>query len=187
MLKAALEHQKKHLRPTNIPNAHVGTVDFDLDANLVDGMLAAKPGNSHRAYYLPWAPDTGYFIDLPDPPTGHNPRLFLTANLTGCCVGVQNFDGFIRVRHYNLFTSGDYNPVFTQDDLFRYGTNISWLLPSDKYNVTAINRASAYSHGGPLAECVIWGEYDSSAQPPKWRFYYQNGNSETDVHELIYQ
>lgn len=189
MLKALLEQNPKHLRPTNIPNAHVGTVGFDLDSNLVDGVLAVVPGNTYQAYYLPWDMDRGLYIDLPSPPTGTNPRIFLTANLSGCCVGIQNFGGFVRVRHYNLFTSGNHNPVFSQDDLFRYGTNVSWLLPSDKYNVTAISRASPYTHLGPWAEAVLWGEYVARSWPftSRWHFYYQNGNSDTVVHELNYQ
>jgi hypothetical protein len=189
MLKQILEQQDKHLRLTNIPNAHVGIINFDLDSDLIESVLAAVPGNEYSAYYLPWDPDSGYFIDLPNPPTGQNPRLFLTANLSGCCVGVQSFGGFVRVRHYNLFTSGNHNPVFSQDDLFRYGTNVSWLLPANKYNVAAINRAAPYTHAGPHAEAVLWGEYVSRSWPftSKWHFYYQNGNSDTVIHELNYQ
>ncbi|RIJ11369.1 hypothetical protein DXT77_08350 [Pseudomonas sp. 91RF] len=188
MLKARLEQLDRHLRPT-FPNAHVGTVNFDEDLDISNELLALVAGNTHAAYYLPWDENTGFYVDLPAHPTGNNPVLFLTANLTGCCVGIQNFGGFIRVRHYNLYTTGNHNPVFSQDDLFRYGTNVSWLLPANKYNVPAINRAEPYTHAGPWGEAVLWGEYVARYWPytSKWHFYYQNGNSDTVIHELNYQ
>ncbi|AXA53389.1 hypothetical protein ACNT2N_21410 [Pseudomonas thivervalensis] len=188
MLKARLELEKRHLCPT-FANTHAGIVSFDLRLDIDRDLLALADGNSHRAYYLPWNPDAGFYVDLPATPTGNDPLLFLTANLTGCCVGIQNFGGFIRVRHYNLYTTGNQNPIFSQDDLFRYGTNVSWLLPSDKYNVPAIQRAAPYTHGGPWAEAVLWGEYVATYWPftSKWHFYYQNGNANKVIHELNYQ
>ncbi len=188
MLKAILEREKLHLR-TGLPQGHTGTVGFKLDRENLPGHLYLLSGNDYNAYYLPWAPDTGYYIDLPSAPTGNNPHIFLTANLSGCCVGIQNFDGFIRVRHYNLFTEGDVNPVFSQEDLSRYGTNISWLLPTDKYQRSAARTVNLYTHGGSYADAVIWGEYSARIWPftSKWHFYYQNGNESKDIYELQYQ
>lgn len=187
MLKARLEQEHRHLQIT-IPNAHAGVVNFDLNLAMSKELIAIVSGTTYSAYYLPWKEDSGLYIDLPATPTGGNPLLFLTANLSGCCVGIQNFGGFIRVRHYNLYTSGNHNPVFSHDDLARYGTNISWLLPSDKYNVPAINTAEPYTHSGPWAEAVFWGEYVARYWPftSKWHFYYQNGNGDTVIHELNY-
>lgn len=188
MLKARLEQLGRHLRPS-FPTAHVATVSFDEDLDIDDRWLALVAGNTHRAYYLPWGQDAGYYVDLPAQPAGNNPLLFLTANLTGCCVGVQNFGGFIRVRHYNLYINQGPHSSFSHDDLFRYGTNISWLLPANKYNVPAINRANSYTHSGERGEAVLWGEYVARYWPftSKWHFYYQNGNSDTVIHELNYQ
>lgn len=124
MLKAKLEKLDRHLRPT-FPNTHAGAVNFDENLYISNELMALVTGNIYRSYYLPRHKNTGLYIDPPVHPTRNNPALFLAANLTDCCVGIQSFGGFIRVRNYNLYTTGNHNPVFSQDDLFRYGTNVS--------------------------------------------------------------
>ena len=188
MLKTRLEQERKHLRLLNFPPQPVGgLVDFDLNPTLLENCLCALPGAAHQAYYLPWAQNTGYYMDLPSPPGPGAPRIFLTANLSGCCVGVQNLGNFVRIRHYNLFTDDNgHNPAFSPADLFRYGANVHWLLPADKY----VNRPQSitYTHGGPYAEAIFWGEYKANwwFQAPRWHFYYQNGNGGTKVNDFNY-
>lgn len=189
MLKNILERTKTHLM-MNIDTTHSGTVDFDLASPFSGPQYTlVNSGGPYRAYYLAWREDSGLFMDLPAAPTGTDPIIFLTANLTGCCVGIQNYGGFIRVRHYNLATDDDHKPVFSHDDLARYGTNISWLLPADKYNAATLNNATSYTHFGPWTDAVIWGEYVARYWPftSKWHFYYQDGNASTVVRELNYQ
>ncbi|VVO48013.1 hypothetical protein [Pseudomonas fluorescens] len=190
MLKTLLEQQDKHLY-LNIPQTHAGKVKFKISpVSSVPELLGLDSGNVHSAYYLPWAEDKGLFIDLPAIPTGTDPRIFLTDNLTGCCVGIQSFGGFIRIRHYNLATTMTQRPVFSNDDLFRFGTNTSWLLPGDKYDVNTVPGSASYVHvGAGGGDAILWGEYVSRYWPftSKWHFYYQNGNLDTVIHELNYQ
>ncbi|WP_248742047.1 MULTISPECIES: hypothetical protein [unclassified Pseudomonas] len=190
MLKALLEQQDKHLY-LNLPQTHAGTVTFQISTmSSAPELLCLNHGGPFEAYYLPWAEDAGLYLDLPATPTGTDPVIFLTDNLTGCCVGVQSFGGFVRVRHYNLATTQTHRPIFTNDDLFRYGTNVSWLLPSDKYNVNTVPRAAPYTHmGHGGGDAILWGEYVPRYWPftSKWHFYYQNGNVDTTIHELDYQ
>lgn len=187
MLKERLEQENKHLY-LNIGHTHVSRITVEFEA--MDQLLSANHPGPHEAYFLPWKEDQGLYTDLPVPPTGNDPVLFLTANLSGCCVGVQNFGGFIRVRHYNLATTETDRPIFMNDDLFRYGTNTAWLLPSDKYNVSSVPRAHGYTHAGIGGnEAAFWGEYEARYWPftSKWHFYYQNGGFDTVIHELNYQ
>jgi len=165
MLKELLEEKKKHLY-LNLGHAHVARVKIKFEE--LDQLLVVSHPGDREAYFLPWDEDRGLYTDLPVPPTGNDPALFLTANLSGCCVGVQNFGGFIRVRHYNLATTDTDRPIFVNDDLFRYGTNTAWLLPSDKYNVSSVPKAHGYTHEGIGGnEAILWGEYEE-----KWHFYY---------------
>lgn len=120
------------------------------------------------AYFLPWKSDTGYYLDLPL--TKPAASLFFTAELTGCCVGVQKFDSFIRIRHYNI-----QGTAFDASDFERYNSDASnsyWLIP-DKYNYDNAKTKKYGSYGitGSNPTC-FWGEFDGK----EWKFYYQTPN-----------
>jgi len=139
-------------------------------------ILAAIPENSPkniRAYYLPWKYDTGYYIDLP----AQNPdrKIFITAELSGCCVGVQKLnDSTIRIRHYNIM-----DRKFSNDDLQRYGKT-SWLLPEKYRTEQNENDYKFYNRyiNGTDPTC-FWGEFTD-----KWNFYYQTPDSV--IHDFEY-
>lgn len=178
MLTQTIRNNNKHFRTANIVDS--GIINFHLDSEEVAPALGALPDGASRAYYLPWAENTGFYIDLPNPPTANDPKIFLTANLSGCCVGIQNFGAFIRIRHYNLYS--DNNPVFSRDDLFRYGANVSWLLPLNRYQGAAINGAYFYENAALMTEAAFWGEYLAG----RWCFYYQNGNYDVNIQQMAY-
>lgn len=76
------------------------------------------------AYFLPWKEDTGFYIDLPK----NTPQtlIFLTSELSGCFVGVQNLDDVYRIRHYNFQTMDIMVKIFVVTTLL--GTlYIGWL------------------------------------------------------------
>lgn len=133
---------------------------------VVDKVLDGKEQIS--AYFLPWKSDTGYYIDLPKAATKDN--YFFTAELTGCCVGVQRLtSGDIRVCHYNI------HGEFDIDDLKRYnreGAERGWLLPYRYKDKTGNIKCKFYSgYSGGKCPTVFWGEYDDESKD--WKFYYQ--------------
>ena len=140
-------------------------------------MLFAFPAdnnpNNILTYYLKWGNDAGLYIDLPK----NNPEtaLFLTAELTGCFVGVQDLGDCYRIRHYN-FQQENING----DDLVRHNFNnnlVHWLAP-ERGNIEAELRRCHipyelygkqgiyYQWNNPV---VFWGEYVNN----DWVFYYQ--------------
>jgi len=135
----------------------------------------AQEGVTINTHFLPWRADTGYYIDLPTQNVGVT--LFLTAELTGCCVGVQRIpDGSIRVCHYN--SQGE---DFDRSDFERYnnGGNVRhWLIP-ERYGLFDNTVYYGGYHGGADPTC-FWGEFDGV----NWKFYYQTPDKV--IHNFAY-
>ncbi|MDO7925437.1 hypothetical protein Q6A51_01515 [Pseudomonas sp. KFB-139] len=178
MIKKIIQDEKKHLRVINFTES--GETSFNIDTEILPPNIALLPDGDHKAYYLSWRPNSGLYMDIPSTPNSVEPHIFLTANLSGCCVGVQNCGTKIRLRHYNLDDTD--NIIFSQNDLSRYGDNIFWLMPNDKYKKTGIKNAKFYTHPSNGADAIFWGEYTSK----KWNFYYQNGNYDTKIISFNY-
>lgn len=146
-----------------------------------NNMLFVYPDGTERdvenAYFLPWRADTGYYIDIPiEEPKAY---LFFTAELTGCCVGVQRMGNNVRICHYNVQKT-----EFDQSDFERYNYEAHdrhWLIPvkyESKMKGKNANFYGGYS-GGTNPTC-FWGEYDKG----EWRFYYQT--PDRNVHLFDY-
>ncbi len=161
-----------------------------------DGFFMVRlPTGPYSAYYLCWKPDAKKYIDIPESPTSDQPKLFITSNLSGCCVGVQRTTSGIRVFHYNLYgTEQDHFPTYPEKELYPGGSqsNPHWLLPADKYDkspfTTQKPKPIFYSLGDYNAE--FWGEYRRAPWwpfgRPSWHFYYQGRGADTTVHEFSY-
>jgi hypothetical protein len=184
MITAEIRRQQKHMRTMNFTESGITT--FQLDDEIFEPNLAVLPdgpdqvNHPQRAYYLAWRPNSGLFIDIPTVPSASDPYIFLTANLSGCCVGVQNCGARIRLRHYNLDDVDGF--TFSQNDLSRYGDNVFWLMPRRTYHGANLERAVFYRHPSNGADAAFWGEYING----KWHFYFQHGNYGTDIVEMIY-
>lgn len=124
-----------------------------------------------EAYFLPWHSDTGYYIDLPT--NSPQAELFFTAQLSGCCVGVQRLnEDVVRICHYNIQEGN-----FDKSDFERYnreGNIRHWLIP-EEYDYNA-NYAVSYN-GYPT---LFWGEFTEG----RWMFYYQMPDKK--IHEFQY-
>lgn len=164
-------NNKKLLLKVN-PNMPTGIANRWLHESGTDLIVDNPPLNVDNpqlvnAYFLPWKFDTGYYIDLPQ--TCKEDTCFFTAELTGCCVGVQLLDsGDIRVCHYNI------RGEFDIEDFKRYNDDTkqrSWLLP-DKYKgkVDGIKCEFYGGYNNGANPTVFWGEYKVEQ---KWKFYYQ--------------
>jgi hypothetical protein len=141
---------------------------------VINPRSCSNEGVESSAYFLPWRSDTGYYLDLPLMNPGAN--LFFTAELSGCCVGVQAFDDFIRVCHYNI-----QGQTFDAADFERYNSDTHirhWLIP-EKYNYDKALKYGGYS-GGARPTC-FWGEFEQG----KWSFYYQTPDRE--IHSFPYK
>lgn len=138
------------------------------------------------AYFLPWKEDTGYYINIPR--SRSEVYLFITAELTGCCVGVQCLDDQkIRIRHWNR------DPDFQSDEFKAYTGNetisqkIFWLIPS-RYESTMGTvdndkvKISYYEHQGPSNPTCFWGEFTNN----QWHFYYQEHMKGNAINEFLY-
>lgn len=129
------------------------------------------------SYFLPWCKNTGYYIDLPLNISTTNPKLFITAELSGCFVGVQKIDDVIRVRHYNLKDNENLN----MDDFRTYDTEQSrthWLIPDRGNNVASFEAngipCEHYSEYSYVRSAFMWGEYEKN----QWKFFYQTPQGE---------
>lgn len=140
------------------------------DDNNIVIILPEQP--SCPAYFLPWSNDAGYYLTLPSNPGDR--KLFITAELTGCCVGVQRMDtGDFIVRHYNVANESELDA----DDFQRYGDTF-WLLPekfrekmNKKNGVSAFFQHFYGGYNGATNPTVFWGEYEEEKKG--WKFYYQ--------------
>ncbi|WP_448789172.1 hypothetical protein [Bacteroides graminisolvens] len=138
-------------------------------------IASVKPddANGVSAYFLPWGADTGNYMDLPNNTNGRN--LFLTAELSGCYVGVQVTNNGFRVRHYNF-----QNPITDVSDFKRYNNTqqTHWLVPVNDHNRALFDNSLiphsfyAYNLNAPA---VFWGENTANS----WTFYYQVPNDPT--------
>ncbi len=156
-----------------------GKISFDLANSTEWGTtnLVVQDGSTYQCYYLHWYNNTGLYLDLPVHPE-KNRNTFLTADLTGCCVGVQCIGTDIRVRHFNMFGQ---SRRFSEAELCR-GPNCYWLLPAGKGYNENMNNRTFYNLSNTNA--AFWGEYDGLQS--KWNFYFQNGTNDTTVYEFAY-
>lgn len=153
-------------------------VNIDEDSSLVkiktiphnDNILAiVLDKNGTDSYFLPWNSEQGNYIDLPkDKP---NASLFITSELSGCFVGVQDMGDVYRVRHYNFGSRNidlaDFRR-FTDDDSVNY-----WLVP-DRGNIRDVFLKSnlpheVYVNYSASSPAIFWAEYTDNV----WNFYYQ--------------
>lgn len=133
------------------------------------GVFPSEDVNAFPVYFLPWGGDAGYNITLPSAPG--NRKIFITAELTGCSVGVQRLgNGDVIVRHYNTADESDLGV----DDFERYGDTL-WLLPEKcRRIIPQGNNHFRHYYGGYVTEqgydpTVFWGEFTGN----RWNFYYQ--------------
>lgn len=175
MIKEKLNKENKRLGIN--PYMPAGRANRRLRTNecciIVDNIALDNSENLIDAFFLPWRKDTGYYIDLPQ--IFANNVFFFTAELTGCCVGVQRLRSIdtevIRICHYNIqgkFDQGE----FDAEDFARYNndtTQRTWLLP-DKYKgkVDDIKCEFYSGYSGGKNFTTFWGEYNLG-----WKFYYQ--------------
>lgn len=161
--------------PPSLLNASIEVYNGDPRIALV------KPDDVHgvSAYFLPWGADTGSYIDLPNNTNGRN--LFLTAELSGCYVGVQVTNNGFRVRHYNF-----QDPITDVSDFERYNNaqQTHWLVPDKDNNRALFDNSniphSFYANYSVNNPAVLWGEYAAN----RWTFYYQRPN-DTTVHIFV--
>ncbi len=201
MIKTMIEGNRYHFISglnQGIPQSN--TLLFNL-YNQYDLLKVRIPGY-YRAYFLPWYPKTGLYIDLPSKPSS---SIFLTADLSGCCIKIQNFGKYIRVCHANLQSDGinESLPRLSVTELFTYGEDCYWLVPGRTpdgidYRYRDPQYAVLDKQGNPriilyefgerrkdmlLGYCPasFWGEYHNNG----WKFYYQNGIGDIyTVHEF---
>lgn len=175
MLKRLLEAENCQLfvaENVGLNGNHIPTFNYIIGINIsrqaaipqlgLPNFLIINNGNHYRTFFLPWQEDSGFYIDLSSSPDIDMPGLFLTSAISGCCIGVQNLGGIIRVRHYNI-QGGRFNI----EDFLRY-ENVKWLLPENYRGM--LPGAQIYRHDGGFRPAAFWGERNGS----KWNFYYQN-------------
>lgn len=135
--------------------------------------------NGNDTYFLPWKDDTGFYIDLPK--NAPQALIFLTSELSGCFVGVQDMGDFYRIRHYNFMTVNvDVNDLQRFDGAHHL---INWLAPNrdNLGQMLTVARVphelyTGYSKKIPV---VFWGEYINN----DWVFYYQA--TDNTVHRFL--
>lgn len=155
---------------------HQNDIFCHIDVRLVDFMdeqrlVVCHANGGHATYFLPWQGNSGLYLDLPK--HAHQVLSFLTAELSGCFVGVQDLGDVYRVRHYNF-------PVesFDVNDLRRYDNNhlAHWLVPAYTNVVQKLSLTDIPHETYPRVEhdqtTVFWGEYVGN----NWEFYYQLPN-----------
>lgn len=144
-----------------------------------DILMIAPCDYGEMAYFLPWKKDTGFYIDLPK--NAPQASIFLTSELSGCFVGVQDMGDFYRIRHYNFMTvNADVNDLQRFDDEHHL---INWLAPNRDNIGQMLTGAhvphelyTGYSAGNPV---LFWGEYINN----DWVFYYQA--TDNTVHRFL--
>lgn len=147
-------------------------------------LMACPSDYGSLSYFLPWREDAGLFLDIPK----NNPAalVFLTSELSGCFVSIQNLDNCYRIRHYNFQTEN-----IDGDDFLRYvqaGNPIQWLVPDRGNVIQELNSRNIpidvyknYTYGDPA---VLWGEYVNN----DWEFYYQTPASlDNSIHRILVQ
>ena len=148
--------------------------------NYEENILMIAPCDyGEMAYFLPWKEDTGFYIDLPK----NTPQtlIFLTSELSGCFVGVQDMGKFYRIRHYNFMTVNvDVNDLQRFDDE-EHLTN--WLAPNRDNLGQMLTVAHVphelYTGYSARIPVVFWGEYINN----DWVFYYQA--TDNTVHRFL--
>lgn len=144
-----------------------------------DDILMIFPGDYlELTYFLPWSENQGLFIDIPK----NHPQapVFLTSELSGCFVGIQDLGTDYRIRHYN-FQSENINP----DDFLVYHDDehpVKWLVPN-RGNVVAVMQSNGiqieiYENYNAHNPVVLWGEHINN----DWVFYYQT--SDKVIHQM---
>lgn len=198
MLNTILNVSKRHLRIFDFQNEYVVRCKITYG---ISSCACVVRGSMFYSYYLTWKKDSGLYIHLPEHPKGEQPRVFLTAELSGCCVGVQKNESVITIRHFNL--SGDNGFLddtintnrFVSDDLVCRG---HWLLPATsktsfmgnqftvtRYSKNEIPHSILYHFYGSNFPAAFFGEY--STKESKWKFYYQHGDGDnTTVNDFSY-
>lgn len=186
MIKDLLERTNKRLRLASCFNEEKGHPN--LPPNLLDisvenyqediELIRVARDIGQPAYFLPWGADSGYYIDLPD--NLPDRQLFLTAELSGCYIGVQKVNAVTRVRHYNFV-----DPIVDVSDFERYDgeTQTKWLVPIKDNNQFLFNNSNIphefYSNYFPIP-VVFWGEFRGG----KWNFYYQTQDKEVHLFDI---
>ena len=144
-----------------------------------DFLMIAPRDHGEMAYFLPWKEDTGFYIYLPK----NTPQtlIFLTSELSGCFVGVQNLDDVYRIRHYNFQTMD-----IDGKDFCRYnfaGHLVHWLAPQRGNVSEELKKVNAphevydnYSGHSPI---LFWGEFVDN----DWQFYYQT--TDNTIHRFL--